>query len=373
MTDSYDRHRESVAGRADVEDTPELVSYYRQLEALKTGALWTVANKIEPWQPKSESVPVLWRYADLREHVLRSVDLVTPEKAGRRVVYLNNPGRTEVSAAVGWLYSGLQVMHPGEAASAHAHSSSALRFIMEGRGAYTVVDGHKMTLGANDFVLTPNGTWHEHGVEADGSPCIWQDGLDIPLVNALEAGFYAVHPDLTQAVGYPVDDSRHIWGAAGLRPHNTLWSKPYSPLLKYEWEPTYLALQRYAQAAEASPFDGNLMHYTNPVTGGHVMATIGASMQRLAPGFRGKAHRHTGSFIYQVAKGQGHSIINGQRFDWRERDIFCVPSWMWHEHANDSASDDACLFCFSDLPVMEKLALYREEALADNGGHQPTA
>ena len=106
---------------------------------------------------------------DLRDHVLRSIELVSPEKAGRRVIYLNNPGRRDVAAAVGWLYSGLQVMKPGEVASAHQHSASALRFIMEGKGAYTIVDGHKMTLGENDFVLTPNGTWHEHGVDADGT------------------------------------------------------------------------------------------------------------------------------------------------------------------------------------------------------------
>lgn len=367
----YDQHREHTAGRADVEDTPELVAYYQQLASMKTGALWTVANKIEPWQPKSESLPVLWRYRDLREHVLRSVELVTPEKAGRRVIYLDNPGRRDVSAAVGWLYSGLQVMHPGEIASAHAHSSSALRFIMEGAGAYTIVDGHKMTLGANDFVLTPNGTWHEHGVESDGLPCIWQDGLDIPLVNALEAGFYAVHPDLHQAITHPVDDSVALWGAPGLRPQDAGWRKPYSPLFKYQWEPTYEALQRYAKVSDGSPFDGLLMHYTNPVTGGHVMSTIGASMQLLRPGFVGKAHRHTGSFLYQVAKGQGYSIINGHRFDWNQRDIFCVPSWSWHEHVNTSTTEDACLFCFSDLPVMEKLGLYREEALAENGGHQP--
>ncbi|GAB6848367.1 cupin domain-containing protein [Paraburkholderia sp. A1RI_3L] len=372
-TQPYDQYREEVAGRANVADTPELLSYYAELDRLKTGALWTVANKIEPWQPQSESVPVLWRYADLREHVLRSVALVTPERAGRRVIYLNNPGRRDVSAAVGWLYSGLQVMHPGERASAHAHSSSALRFIMEGRGAYTIVDGHKMTLGANDFVLTPNGTWHEHGVETDGLPCIWQDGLDIPLVNALEAGFYAVHPDLQQAVGYPVDDAVSRWGGAGLRPHEARWNKPYSPLFKYEWAPTYETLQRYAKACAPDPFDGALMHYTNPVTGGHVMSTIGASMQLLPAGFAGKAHRHTGSFIYQVAKGRGYSIVNGHRFDWQERDIFCVPSWAWHEHANASNSEDACLFCFNDLPVMEKLGLYREEALADNGGFQPLA
>jgi gentisate 1,2-dioxygenase len=369
-TNRYDAYREDRAGRANVADSPERVAYYQELARLETGALWTVANKIEPWAPRSASVPVVWRYQDLRGHVLRSAELVSPEEAGRRVIYLNNPGRRDVAAAVGWLYSGLQVMKPGELASAHAHSHSALRFIMEGSGAYTIVDGHKMTLGANDFVLTPNGTWHEHGVSEDGTTCIWQDGLDIPLVNALEAGFYAVHPDLNQAVTHPVDDTTATWGGVALRPQASGWTKPYSPLFKYEWESTYEALRRYARVTAGSPYDGVLLEYVNPMTGGPVMPTIGASMQLLRPGEHTKAHRHTGSFIYQVAKGSGYSIIEGRRYDWTERDIFCVPSWAMHEHVNLSSNDDACLFCFNDLPVMRALSLYREEALKDNDGHQ---
>ena len=141
--------------------------------------------------------------------------------------------------------------------------------------------------------------------------------------------------------------------------------------MKYERGPTYEALQRYGKATDGSPYDGVLMNYVNPVTGGPVMQTIGASMQMLRAGESTRAHRHTGSFIYQVAKGSGHSIIDGKRFDWKERDIFCVPSWAWHEHVNASASEDACLFTFNDLPVMHALGLYREEAFGDNGGRQP--
>jgi gentisate 1,2-dioxygenase len=371
MTPSYDRYREDVVGRANVADTPALIAYYQELRKLGSAALWTVANRIEPWEPVSASQPMIWRYADLREYVLQSLQLVTPEQAGRRVIYLENPGRTEVSAAVGWLYSGLQVMAPGECASSHRHSASALRFIMEGRGAFTNVDGHKITLGANDFVLTPNGTWHEHGVDEAGTVCIWQDGLDIPLMNALEANFYEVHADLRQAVSHPVDDSTATWAAAGLRPSGLSWSKRYSPLLKYEWAPTYEALNALSRVSDGSAFDGVMMDYINPVTGGAVMPTIGASMQMLRPGEQTKTHRHTGSFVYQCCKGGGYSVINGRRFDWRERDIFVVPSWMYHEHANASSSDDACLFCFHDLPAIRALGLYREQALAENDGHQP--
>ena len=111
----------------------------------------------------------------------------------------------------------------------------------------------------------------------------------------------------------------------------------------------------------------------NPLTGGPPMQTIGASMQMLRPGERTRAHRHTGSFVYQVARGSGWSVIGGRRFDWKQRDIFVVPSWAFHEHANASDTEDACLFCFNDLPVMRALGLWREEALAENGGHQPVA
>src|SRR5438067_6202279 len=302
-------------GRANVEDTPELLAYYRELEALDAGALWTVANDIEPWFPRSESVPVLWRYRDLRPLVLRAGELVSPEKAARRVVMLVNPGRRAVSACVGGLYTGIQIMLPGEAASAHRHAASALRFIMEGQGAYTVVDHEKLTIEARDLVLTPNWTWHDHGNAGTSGPCIWQDGLDIPLVNALEANFYEVYPEPFQTPTRPVDASYLAFGGGGLRPTWEDATKPYSPLWKYPWEPTYEALLRAARESEGTPWDGILMEYVNPRTGGPIMPTMGASIQLLRPGERSQAHRHTGHAVYQAAKGRGSSVVGGRPLD----------------------------------------------------------
>lgn len=363
------KYSDDVLGRARVQDTPELEAYYTELEKLGAGALWTVANDIEPWEPRPNSVPMLWRYDDLRNLALRAADLVTPEQAGRRVVYLVNDKRKDVSAAVGWLYTGIQVTRPGESTSAHKHKASALRFIMEGQGGYTVVDGNKITFEVNDFVITPNSTWHEHGVAEDGKTCVWQDGLDIPLVNALEANDYAVY-DGKQPLTKPVNFSPLKYSNIGLLPNYENWNKPYSPLFKYEWKKVYPALLEAARAGAGSAFDGILMNYTNPKTGGHVMQTMGASIQLLLPGQHTKAHKHTGSFIYQCAKGKGYTVINGKRFDWKERDIFCIPSWMWHEHVNLSDTDDACLFAFHDLPVIESLGLYQERNYEENGGFQ---
>ena len=265
----------------------------------------------------------------MRPLVLQALDLVSPEKAGRRVIALENPGRKGTSACVGWLYTGLQVMRPGEFATAHSHASSALRFIMEGKGAYTVVDGHKMDLAAGDFVITPNGTWHDHGVEADGATTIWQDGLDMLLVNQLDANFYAVHPDRVQKSNYPLNDTAQVYGGPGLLPAGgEAWSKPYSPLFKYEWAPTYETLVKASKATDGSPYDGIMMQYVNPATGGPVMKTLGAHIQLLRGG---RAHQgappHRLDRLQRAPRAAGYSIIAGKRYDWSKNDIFVVPSW----------------------------------------------
>jgi len=322
--------RENVVGRANVEDTPELEAYYRSLEGEALGALWTVANEIEPWYPQPKSVPTLWKWKTVEPYVRRAAELVSADKAARRVVMLVNPGRKEWSAAAGLLYTGVQVMNPGEFTSAHRHQASALRFVMEGRGAYTVVDGERLSLGPRDLVLTPNGTWHEHGVDAGGTQCVWQDGLDIPLMNSLDANFYEVHPDVVQK---PRPLSRENW------------SKPYSPVFQYRWDESYKAVKRE-----------KIFEYRNPLTGGPIMPTMGAELLLLKGDT--KPRRHTGSVIYQVAVGRGWSEIGDRRFEWEEKDIFCVPSWTRYRHGSPG---EAVLFSFNDLPAMKALALYREE------------
>jgi gentisate 1,2-dioxygenase len=302
--------RENVIGRANVEDTPELEAYYRSLEGEALGALWTVANEIEPWHPQPKSIPTLWKWKNVEPFVRRAPELVSAEKAARRVVMLVNPGRKEWSAAVGLLYSGVQVMNPGEFTSAHRHQASALRFVMEGRSAYTVVDGERLTLGAQ---------------------CIWQDGLDIPLMNSLDANFYEVHPKIVQT---PAPLSRENW------------SRPYSPVFLYKWDDSYKSLKR----------DGKVFEYKNPLTGGAVMPTMGARLELIKTNSGVK--RHTGSVVYQVAAGSGWTEVGDQRFEWEEKDIFCVPAWTRYRHG---AHEESVLFSFNDFPAMRALGLYRED------------
>lgn len=357
-------------GRARVQETAELQEWYKTLEEFDTGALWTVANEIEPWYPQPKSVPMHWSYEAIRPKLLEAAKLVTGDDAGRRVIFMNNPGRRDISAAVGLLYTGLQIMNPGESMSAHRHAASALRFVQEGEGAWTIVEGDRLKVGPRDFAITPRGTWHEHGNDSDESFVIWQDGLDIPLVNALDANFYAVHPELHQVPGRVLNTTLMRYGAGTLLPVGHTWNKKYSPLMAFPWDKSYESLLNLAKVSDGTAHDGVILEYTNPLTGGSVMPTMGAHIQLLKPGHHTKSHRHTGNVVYTVAKGSGHSIIAGKRYDWKEKDIFVVPSWAWHEHHNGDQNDDAVLFSFNDFPMTKALDLYVEEAYDANSGQQ---
>jgi gentisate 1,2-dioxygenase len=65
------------------------------------------------------------------------------------------------------MYAGLQRVLPGEVAPAHRHTQSALRWVVDGEGAYTAVDGERVTMAPGDFIITPMLTWHDHGNPGD--------------------------------------------------------------------------------------------------------------------------------------------------------------------------------------------------------------
>ena len=316
-------------------------------------------------QLRPSPVPYLWRWSNVEPLVHRSGEVVTPDRdVERRVLRLANPaldhGTTHTISAA------LQLLLPGECAPAHRHTPTAIRWVLQGEGAYTTVEGDKCYMERGDLILTPSWTWHDHNHEG-ASPMIWLDGLDTPLVRNLDAVSYEQYPEDQQPI-VSVGESQRKYASGALRPAWEEDNSPNSPLWIYKWDRTQEALNNLAQV-EASPFDDVALEYSDPTTGGPVMRTMACGIQMIRPGVHTKAHRHTSSAVFQVFQGEGYSVINGQRFDWNEGDFFVIPSWTWHEHGNDSAQP-AILFSIQDKPVMKALALLKEEPYQENAGHQ---
>lgn len=347
----------------------EFAKLYREMDRSHLKPLWTSESTFLPAQPHPKTLPWIWKWSEIYPLAQRAGELVTLERGGdRRVLSLSNPGLGGMPYATPTLWAAIQWLNGGEVAPSHRHTSQAVRFIIDGRRAYSTVQGDKVYLERGDFAINPPWYWHDHGSES-GEPSIWMDGLDIPLNNYLDASFFQGGADDKQEVTAQAGGSLLKYGFGQLRP---AWEAPqqrYSPISTYKWATTEIALNNLAKAG-ASPFDDVALEYTNPHTGRPVMDTITAWIQMLRPGVHTKAHRQVQSSVYYVFEGRGATVIGGVRFDWEQGDMFVIPTWAYHEHLNESKSERAILFSIHDTPVLAALGKYREEALSANGGYQ---
>jgi gentisate 1,2-dioxygenase len=332
-------------------------AYSAALEAQSVGPLWTALHVLLPAERQTRAVPHRWSYAALRPLLHEAARLVPIEQAERRVLVLENPGLRGSYSATTTLYAGLQVILPGESAPSHHHTPAALRLVVEGRGAYTTVDGVRCDMEPGDLILTPPMRWHDHGHEG-AEPVVWLDGLDIPLVRALDASWAsAMRP--AQPPASAVDSSQDEWTAAGLVPRASRYEDTGFPLVRWPWRAVREALASLAATAPAGrPV---ALRHVNPRTGTPPLRTMGCEAQWLRPGETTAPGRRTAGAVYHVVEGRGESRIGEATLTWERGDTVVAPPWHWVLHRNASADAPACLFQFDDEPALRALGLYHEE------------
>ncbi|MDO8388406.1 MAG: gentisate 1,2-dioxygenase [Polaromonas sp.] len=343
-------------------------AFYDAIRAQHLTPLWEVLHALVPQQPATPCLPAFWAYEKVRPWLMEAGRLITAEEAVRRVLILENPGLPGQSAITQSLYAGLQLILPGEVAPSHRHTQSALRFVVEGKGAYTAVDGERAIMAPGDFIITPSWTWHDHGHEGaldSTGPVVWLDGLDIPMLRFFDAGFAENHSERSQPVTKTEGTSYQRYGANMLPVRYDAPFGQTSPIFSYPYARTREALHTLERQAPVDDWDGIKLRYVNPATGGSPMPTMATFMQRLPAGFEGKPWRQTDGAVFSVVEGHGSvSISHGdgqQVFDFGPRDHFVIPSW----HAASLRSAPGCvLFSFSDRPVHQALGIHREERLS---------
>lgn len=330
---------------------------YRRMDKDNLAPLWEVLHALIPNEPATPCKPALWKYRQIRPFVMESGKLITAKEAIRRVLVLENPGMRGESCITQSLYAGLQLILPGEIAPSHRHSQSALRFIVEGSGAYTAVDGERTTMHPGDFIITPSWTFHDHG-NPGNEPVVWMDGLDIRIVQIFGAQFHEAYAEEVQ----PVTRSE---GAATARYGNglvPLGAKPpfgrTSPIFNYPYARSRESLELISKNQDPDACHGWKMQFVNPLTGGHAMPTIAAFIQLLPARFRSQPYRSTDGTIYSVVEGGGTVVIGAERFEFEPRDTFVVPSWM---PVRLETTGETVLFSFSDRPGQEAMGLWREQ------------
>ena len=336
----------------------EFQAFERKLKDMGLQGQWMADGLLESARggPKPAGVPYIWHGAEYRAILQECCEVMASSFTARRAIVKPNPAFERMASTHTLAYS-VQYVRPGEVAWAHRHTISALRFVIDGADkAYSVVNGEPLYMETNDLVLTPNWSWHDHHNDSE-KDVMWLDVLDMGIALALNQTFYDTIGEASQPLYQ--DPGQYMAARTGIvRP---AWEVPTTQAypMRYAWKDVEPQLKRMA-GLQGSPYDGIVLEYVNPMTGGPAFPTMGCWVQMLRPGEETKTHRHTSSSVFYVIRGQGTTVVGDEEFDWAEGDILVVPNWIDHRHINRSRENEAILFSVNDIPVLETLGYYRE-------------
>lgn len=270
--------------------------------------------------------------------------------AERRVLLLAHPAFSPHPYTTSNLTGALQVLQPGEHAEPHRHTVAALRFVMEGDGATTWVDGQPCEMAEGDLILTPSWSWHEHANEGDRR-VIWFDGLDLPLAHHLRSVFL----EFRQRSGALERATKERTGDQRQPTSLTSVDVPASTPFHYPRASIAAALDELSRRADGS----REVRYTNGANGGPVLPTLDCYALRLQSQVTTRAYRSTSSAIAVVAQGCGTSCVGDKTINWKKNDIFTIPHWHWVTHRAET--DDAQLFLMTDRGLLDAMEYLRIE------------
>lgn len=340
------------------EDLP--VEYLSDLRNNNMLPLWPSLRAVLPYDiPSRKTAPTRWAYQDLRPKLIEAGQLTPIDKAERRVLVLCNPGLgLENMQATPTIYAGIQLILPGETAPNHKHSPSAVRFVIEGAGGYTVVRGEKLPMHKGDLILTPPGLWHQHEHEGN-EPVIWLDALDLPVIYGIEAS-YCIE-GASQNIRDAYNSGTVAFGQGGVIPYSRLQPvREDYPMLRFPWEQVRRCL---VELASISGTDEAIhMAYVNPETGEECLPALGFSALMLRPGETLKLPRRSASSLFHVVEGEGIAIIDSTELSFAESDTLAAPTHARFTLVNQSATSAAFLFMVDDAPLHRKLKIYEEFA-----------
>ncbi len=326
------------------------------LEAADYHPLWTRYKQITPIKPAAKDTPRLWPWRDFAPFAERAAKEVPIEDIERRAIILTHPAFGGATTTTANLIAAFTILEPGDHAVPHRHTTAAIRFATHAEGAVTIVNGRRCEMQPGDLVLTPSMCWHGH-INEGTRRTYWFDAANIPLICGLDANFFEPGSRSDEQFWKVDEGDERLYAASGLQ----VASDAVQPAPLQSGKYRYPGVATRAMLAALSPAaDGERsLRYTNPQTGGPVMATLDCQATRLARGAATRARRATHNAIALVVSGEGCSTVGDQRFEWQQDDVFTIPHWTWASH--QARSPEADLFIVSDRPVYEALDLLRIE------------
>src|SRR5260221_5121651 len=275
---------------------PDISEVRKAWKEANLAPLWENAKAHRP-APPPDAV-YLWSWAKIRPLISAAIAVASPDVVERRVLQLVPPiaehqGEQQTSRP---LSANIQILLPGEKARPHRHTMNALRFVLEGSGATTIVDGKACPMEEGDLILTPSWTWHEH-IHEGAEPIVWLDALDVPFQRYMGTGAFEPGP----AADMPETIADAAFAVANVVPDTDYTTKDYSPVFRYPYATAAAAVAVAPPARDGS----RRVRYVNPLTGGFCPRPAGYFLGELGTRSGQPSFRTTAESGWSDAVGSG--------------------------------------------------------------------
>lgn len=273
----------------------------------------------------------------------------------------------------------------------HRHTVEAVIHILKGEG-YSVIDGEKYSWEAGDFLCVPVFAWHLHvpkphiewvDVAATTGPFSMAMGIALyederypeywvfahkgkeAIKTLIPGGAEAPHP------GSNVHFEPDQW-----RPRERESNgRPSAAQLYYEQLTFAREEERRRRAGRVLVKGGDLIFEPTPMGRvayvvdprlGFNVKLLNTLLAEISPGKHSGAHRHIYEEVNYILAGEGYSIIEDRRYEWKRGDALVIPVFGWHQHFN-TGRETARFLVHSSRVAMENTGyVYTQQGEAAN-------
>ncbi|HKA33958.1 MAG TPA: cupin domain-containing protein, partial [Candidatus Binatia bacterium] len=244
----------------------------------------------------------------------------------------------------------------------HRHQGGLVLFVVAGSGG-TDIDGVRYRWKRGDLItlpIRPGGVEHQHFNDRAGQDCRWVAFYYKPF----EDWVCHTMTHIQDHDGTPPAAKEAGASTAAAAPDRRLPDFHYAPQSKssatlYDALIQMRDVQRElrqtgnncVRAGDRLPWEVNshgiLRWYLHPLLLYTALRNFSAYVQCIPAGSRSGLQKHPGDKAFFFLAGKGHTIVDGERYDWGKEDLLILPirpDGVTYQHFNDDPSAPAFLF-----------------------------
>lgn len=296
--------------------------------------------------------PFIVRKAQIDAEVERLSSIPRPNNGVRRTYFVHPRAEEGTLSFTPGISCSVDVLLPGEETAFVRQNASVVNFPIQGKGRL-VMDDKTFAFSQYDLLTTPAMSVHKY-VNDSNEIQVRLRYSNSPMLERLKIHWLDEDPPLPGEAGYDVTEAAAEGKEMPKSPYGTFqltedgaYLRPYEELINpgaieikphlWPWEKVKAELDKLA--ALGSSYKGRRLYLLYDPSTGRTNGTnpnFFSCITIRPQGIVDRPHRHASAAINYYFGGEGHSVVQGKRYEWKAGDLMLsAPGWAIHNHATD--------------------------------------